>query len=203
MRNAKDPNHPPGGSTKINGQVAQHKTKTVTANIAHKVKQTVEIHPEDDDCEDAHSDCFDETAMFLAGVLGDQTDVQHEYTTTQTTAMMMENESLLLDDETESKAPLRVPSTHEVPRLSLDANQGGRIHVNVEDNIESLLQSSSSSVDLPSYPTQAAQAAPIRGARSCASLISSPQTGASDDDDNSLGGGEVEDELEEIVPRTY
>jgi hypothetical protein len=40
------------------------------------------------------------------------------------------------------------------------------------------IQSSSSSVDLPACPTQAAQAAP-RGSRSCASRITSPQAKAS------------------------
>ena len=156
---------------------------------------------EDDDLsQDADSDCLDETTMFLAGVLGDQIDGELDYTTTETTAMMMENEAILIDDEAESKAPLCVPFIHEVPRLSLDANQGGQIHGNEEDNTGSLLQSSSSSVDPLSCPTQAAQAA-LSSARSCASLTSFPQTAVSYN--TSVGDGEVEDELEEIAPRTY
>ncbi len=144
MRNAKDPHHPPGGSTKINGQVAPNKPKNVTANITHRVAQTVGRDQEDDDWDEADSDCLEETTMFLTDVLGDQTD---EYTTTQTTAMMMQDESLLLDDETVPQATRRVPFTNEVPRLTLGANQGGQIHVNRGDNMGNLIQSSSSSVD--------------------------------------------------------
>ena len=138
--------------------------------------------------------------MFLAGVLGDQTDCESEYVTTETMAMMMANEALLLDDEAETKAPLRVPSIHEVPRLSLDSFQGGQIHESEEDSIGSLLQSSASNIDPHSCPTQAAPAALI-SARSRASLISSPHTETSIN--TSVGGGEVEDELEDIAPRTY
>ena len=65
-------------------------------------------------------------------------------------------DTFLLDDTT-SGSNRKVLSSHEVPRLSLDANQGGQIHGNEEDNTGSLLQSSSP----------------------------------------------VEDELEEIAPRTY
>ena len=208
MRTAKDPNHPPGGSTKINGQAAPRKPKTVTANMAHDfnadedddLAQECNAEEDDDQFEDSDSNCLNETTMFLAGVLGDQTDCASDYSTTEITAMLMDNEALLLDDEAEHRVPSRVLSIHEVPRLTHDENQGGQIHGNKEDNIGHAVQSPSSTVDSPSCPTQATQAA-LKSARSCASRQSSPQTGVSYD--TSLGGGKVEDEREDAAPRTY
>jgi hypothetical protein len=74
MRRAKGPNHPHGGSRKVNGQ----QPKTVTANMV----STEEEYDEDDwDGPQETDSSFDETAVFLASVL-------NEETTTEVTAMM-------------------------------------------------------------------------------------------------------------------
>jgi hypothetical protein len=101
MRRATGPNQPPGGSTKVNGQ----QPKTVTANMASYVTGDHESDYEDDwdqqnDQQNDDDSAFDETAVFLANVLyGDD----KTYSTTKATALMMEGDTLLLDDMTESK----------------------------------------------------------------------------------------------------
>ena len=129
MRRAKDPNHPPGGSTKVNGQPPQQKPKSVVANIAHNIQSpgSDSDHNEEanSDHNDETSDCFEETAVFLSSLFEDQTDT---YTVTETSAMMMEDEFILLEDTVESVTHRQVLPTNEVPRLSLDESQGGQKH---------------------------------------------------------------------------
>lgn len=88
MRRATGPNHPPGGSTKINGQTAPQKPKTVTANMVHQLEPT----SNDDSFDEQSDDGLDETEAFLSGILED-------YKTEEATAMMMDD-ALLLDDMT-------------------------------------------------------------------------------------------------------
>ena len=71
MRRAKGPNHPRGGSTKVNGQ----QPKTIQANIAaHMDIDNASQHDTDEDEDWEPNDtetAFDETAVFLANVLRD------------------------------------------------------------------------------------------------------------------------------------
>ena len=114
MRRATGPNHPPGGSTKINGQTAPQKPKTVTANMVHQLEPT----SNDDSFDEQSDDGLDETEAFLSGILED-------YKTEEATAMMMDD-ALLLDDMTPDSTGQVLPP-HEVPRSSLDENLGHKM----------------------------------------------------------------------------
>jgi hypothetical protein len=132
MRKAKSPHKPPGGSQKVNGQVASGKPKVVTANIAHQVQPTTVTFEDMDDNRSEHSDsAYDETAAFLAGILNETEQNPHEYATETATAMMMED-TVLLEDQTSGSSRSVLPPS-EVPRLPLDENRGNQIHVRGED----------------------------------------------------------------------
>ncbi len=108
----------------MNGQdVDTPQTKKITAHIAC----------EDDgadnngDYNDDNDDSYDETAAFLAGVLSDSRS-ETGYDTMQASAMM-------LDDTLFFGGSDPAPSINEVPRLSLDENPGGQIHVDREHGL--------------------------------------------------------------------
>ena len=192
MRRATGPNQPPGGSTKVNGQ----QPKTVTANMASSVTGGHESDDEDDwdqQNDQQHDDdtSFDETAVFLANVLYGE---DKSYSTTEATALMMEGDTLLLDDMTESKTSLPIIQT-DVARPSLDVNPGGQTNVGTVIGQAGLIPVQASSSELTLYPTQAAQAAISEIARSCDSRQSSSQESGED-----LRGGKVEDRAETAPP---
>ena len=137
MRKATNPHKPPGGSQKVNGQVVSSKPKTVTANMMNQVQFTHDAdidetnsNSRDADIDETNSNSgdndFDETEAFLAGILRDAATAPSEYDTETATAMMMEDGFLL--DDTTSSSGRNVLSSPEVPRLSLDENQGDQIH---------------------------------------------------------------------------
>ena len=70
MRRSKGPKYPPGGSTKVNGQVPSKTPKTVAANMVCHVD-----HEDDTDTaidyDEEDDGIFDETTAFLAGVLNE------------------------------------------------------------------------------------------------------------------------------------
>ena len=105
----------------------------------------------------------------------------------------------------EAGSNLGVLPTHEVPRLSLDENLGDQIHVDEEHKLARPPTFRMSQPDLPSYPTQAKEAAPLGVARPSTSLTSlshdktvtnlSARTGLG------LGGSKVVGEVEEVSPQ--
>jgi hypothetical protein len=88
LRRTKGPNHPPGGSTKVDGQVPSTRTRQVTANMAAS-------YFDDDFGDDNHDlsmgvDDDDETMLFLSHNDKDAYDASTAYSTTEATASMME-----------------------------------------------------------------------------------------------------------------
>ena len=135
MQRATGPHKPPGGSQKVNGQFVSGKPKAVIANMVHQVHPPANVDARNEDNDDINSDCddesFDETAVFLAGLLQESVSSPFEYDTETATAMMM-NDLFLLNDTTTGSSR-RVLSSREVPRPSLDANQDGQTHAGEED----------------------------------------------------------------------
>ena len=94
MKAATGPNHPPGGSTKVNGQDSNvAKPKHVTANIAHQIR--LQDGEEEDDYDDVTQDDYDETTAFLTSVINDQNGDSPIHVT----AMMMGDDAMLFDED--------------------------------------------------------------------------------------------------------
>ncbi len=86
MRRTKGPNHPPGGCTKVNGQVPSDRTRQVAANMAAS-------YFDDDFEDDNHYPSMgedDETMLFLFQHEKDEYDASTAYSTTEATASMMD-----------------------------------------------------------------------------------------------------------------
>jgi hypothetical protein len=96
MRRAKNPNYPPGGSTKVNGQVVQ--TQKIMANLVY-------------DSNEDHEILDDETATFLASVLNEQ-DQAEDYETEDVTAMMTDD-IILLENDTQPRANMEIDQSNE------------------------------------------------------------------------------------------
>ena len=96
MRRAKNPNHPRGGSTKVNGQVVQ--TQKITANLVYDPNEDHEI-------------LDDEAATFLASVLNEQ-DQAEDYETEDVTAMMTDD-IILLENDTQPRANMEIDQSNE------------------------------------------------------------------------------------------
>jgi hypothetical protein len=145
-----------------------------------------------DDCDDdgweapQTDSAFDETAVFLASVLNNDDTIE-------TTAMMMEEEFILLDEAPGTVHNPIIP-TSASPRVPpgefhLEAPRHvGTVVVSVPSHLESL-----SMPNTPPCPAQAAQAVPGDGTRSCDSRQSSLHDSAHKSD---LEGGKVEDGVE-------
>jgi hypothetical protein len=112
MRKASGPNDTPGGSTKVNGQIATNTTNKVKANL---VEITCDQYDADEDDLQNYEDAEQhETAMFLQSVLSSTNNTSldesgylaPDYPTTHATAMMMDDDIMLLNDgKRDDKAP--------------------------------------------------------------------------------------------------
>jgi hypothetical protein len=120
MRSATSSKYPPGGSTKVNGQVAD-KSKQITANIAHEIPE-VRFSDDNDNVHDDDDDDYDDTTAFLLSVLGEQS-----YDTAQATGLMIDDALFFSEpalSKTDPAAPVdRVPSDGRTPCLGEDAEQ--------------------------------------------------------------------------------
>ncbi len=110
----------------MNGEeVSKNKTKKITAHVACE-ENDADVNDEYD-ADD--NDAYDETATFLAGCLSDSHSDEHSaYDTLQASAIMIDDALFFGDSDP-------VPSTNEVPRLSLDENLEGQIHVDREHGL--------------------------------------------------------------------
>jgi len=183
MRRATAPDQPPGGSTKVNGQVPSKQTKTVNANVA----MTYDLDGDTSSNCDENPD-LDETAAFLASVMNEDYRQDNEEVletndpTISVTAMMMEDHTLLFDETTRMPPRASIIQTDEVPRSALDVNQGDPKHVgtviagasalpDVSPNIES---SPATIILSPALSTKETNHLPFNKESSPATTILSP-----------------------------
>ena len=125
MKAATGPNHPPGGSTKVNGQASNlAKPRHVTANIAHQIR--LQEGEEEDSYDDVTQDDYEETTAFLTSVINDQNGDSPIHVT----AMMMGDDALLLDENVKSEA-LLIASPEEIRLWS----QPQIVNANIETNL--------------------------------------------------------------------
>ncbi len=112
MRKASGPNDIPGGSTKVNGQIATNTTNKVKANLVEITRDQYDA--DEDDLQNDEDAEQHETAMFLQSVLSSTNETRlnesgylaPDYPTTHATAMMMEDDIMLLNDgKRDDKAP--------------------------------------------------------------------------------------------------
>ena len=176
-RKSKGPNHPPGGSTKVNGQ----QPKSVVANMASRVGKAYDIDDDNESDQDNEDSAFDETAVFLADVLRDQQSPDDDYSTEEATALMMEDEVLLLDDTTGPRTRTPTIPTNEVPRLPLGVNLEAPRHVGTVIVSTAPDPDPTSLAALPVCPT----VSPPANVQSGNSRQSSPH-GSPPNEDNSL-----------------
>ena len=167
MKRAKGPNHPPGGSTKVNGQHPQ----TLAANMVTQIDHQHDT--DDNEYWEPHgtNDTFDETAVFLANVLRESPD--GSYDTAKVTALMTENDSLLFDETGQRDRTAIIP-TSAVPRLPLGENLGAPRRVGTVIASAVVSPDPTTSQILLLCPTQAPPAATLTGARSGDSRQCSP-----------------------------
>jgi hypothetical protein len=133
MRRAKDPNHPPGGSTKVNGQDPTRPRK-VDANLMAQADD--DNHSEYDDSHQYDDDWHtDDSLAFLSRFGDNDPDNSHDFhppngAPTRATAFMKDNMGAILMDDDYTPTQQSRPSLYAKTRLAkiTRAYMGPRLH---------------------------------------------------------------------------